>query len=708
MERRLHPPRWLPALYLALVPALWAQPNPPHLAYVYPAGGQRGTTFQVVLGGQFLNGANQVYLSGSGIQAAVVEFERPMTPMQAMQLREKLQELQKQPAGPSVRKQIVEIRRKLATFSRNVNPALAETVAIQVTVAPDAETGRRELRLATPQGLSNPLVFCVGQLPEFSEKQSDVRILMPGINQAEVGAAESEMSVTLPVTINGRIVPRAARPQQPALPGQQFTPGDADRYRFLARKGQQLVVAVTARELMPYLADAVPGWFQPALALLDDRGNELAYADHYRFHPDPVLEYEIPRDGEYVIEIKDALYRGREDFVYRISLTVGKEPVSRRAPVALVTLPETQEKEPNDSPGSAQRIKLPTIVNGRVDHPGDWDVFAFEGRAGDQVVAEVYARRLGSPLDSVLRLTDATGRQVAFNDDHEDRASGLLTHHADSLIAVTLPATGTYYLHLGDVQHNGGPDYAYRLRVSPPRPDFELRVTPSAINAAGGMTVPVTVYALRMDGFAGEIALALKGAPRTLTLSGGVIPAGQDQVRVTLTVPAPAALFGEPFSLTLEGRAVIQEREVVRQAVPADDMVQAFAYHHLVAAEDLKLAVARRNVFRTPPRILSQQPVKIPVGGTVRIQVQAQLPPNNIIRELKYELSDPPEGVTLRNDGGLVLACDAAKVKPGLKGNLIINISGERQVTPANLSAQPNLRRISLGTLPALPFEIIP
>jgi hypothetical protein len=371
-------------------------------------------------------------------------------------------------------------------------------------------------------------------------------------------------------------------------------------------------------------------------------------------------------------------------------------------------VPQTAEKEPNNSPKTAQRIKLPIIVSGRVDRPGDWDVFAFDGRAGDQVVAEVQARRLDSPLDSVLRLTDGAGRQLAFNDDHEDKASGLLTHHADSLIAATLPASGTYYLYLGDVQHNGGPEYTYRLRVSPPRPDFELRVTPSAINAAGGMTVPVTVYALRRDGFSGEIALALKGAPRALTLSGGLIPAGQEQVRVTLTVPPAAALFKEPLSLALEGRAVIQGREVVRQAIPADDMMQAFAYHHLVPAEDLKLAVARRNVFRTPPSILSEQPVKIPAGGSVRIQVQAQLPPNTPLSKLHFELSEPPEGITLREGAEIVLECDAAEVKPGLTGNLIIHILGERQATPAGGAARPNMQRVSLGALPALPFEIVP
>ena len=115
------------------------------------------------------------------------------------------------------------------------------------------------------------------------------------------------MEITLPAVVNGQILP-----------------GAVDRYRLSARKGQRLVVAAAARELIPYIADAVPGWFQATLALYDAQGKELAYVDDYRFHPDPVLYYVIPADGKYAIEIKDAIYRGREDFVYRI--TVGELP----------------------------------------------------------------------------------------------------------------------------------------------------------------------------------------------------------------------------------------------------------------------------------------------------------------------------------------------------------------------------------------------
>lgn len=717
--------------WLAVVPGVLAQ-NAPHLAYVLPAGGRQGSTFQVKTGGQFLPNVSAVYVSGTGVQATVVDYARPMNAVQATELRDRMQALQKQPMTDAVRKEMVDTRVKLLLFNatRLTSPVLAETVTLQVVIAPGAAPGKRELKVATPQGLSNPLVFCVGQLPEFTEKES-ISVVQPNANQpaqAQISQPPTDMPITLPATVNGRIKPGLPRPQAQA----RFTPGEADRYRFQARKGQDLVIAASARELIPYLADAVPGWFQAVLTLYDSAGNELAYDDDYRFHPDPVLHFAVPKDGEYSIEIRDALYRGREDFVYRMAIgelpfvtsafplggragsktTVhltgwnlpatrmtidAKHPLATPATFMVDTLPEAFEKEPNNSLAAAQRVKLPIIMNGRIDQPGDWDVFRFQGRAGQAIVAEVYARRLDSPLDSVLKLTDAKGTQLAFNDDYEDQGAGLETHHADSRILTTLPANGTYYLYLGDAQQKGGAEYAYRLRIGAPRPDFDLRVTPSSINANGGITVPITVHAVRKDGFSGDIALALKGAPKGFTLIGGLLPAGRDEVRLTLTVPPQPQPQPEPLSLTLEGRATIQGREVARLAVPAEEMMQAFAYHHLVPASDLKVAVRRGAMLRAPIQVSSPDPLEIPAGGTARFQVHVP----TLLTKVQFELSDPPEGIELRQDGTeIVLQCDAAKAKPGLKGNLIVNISAER-------AAQANRQRVSLGTLPAVPFEIV-
>ena len=45
---------------------------------------------------------------------------------------------------------------------------------------------------------------------------------------------------------------------------------------------------------------------------------------------------------------------------------------------------------------------------------------------------------------------------------------------------------------------------------------------------------------------------------------------------------------------------MIEGREIVRQAVPAEDMMQAFIYHHLVPMQDLLVAVIGRERLRAP------------------------------------------------------------------------------------------------------------
>jgi hypothetical protein len=49
------------------------QQTTPHLGYAYPAGGRQGSTFQVKVGGQFLDGLTNCYITGVGVRAAVVE-----------------------------------------------------------------------------------------------------------------------------------------------------------------------------------------------------------------------------------------------------------------------------------------------------------------------------------------------------------------------------------------------------------------------------------------------------------------------------------------------------------------------------------------------------------------------------------------------------------------------------------------------------------
>ncbi|HXU79260.1 MAG TPA: PPC domain-containing protein, partial [Methylomirabilota bacterium] len=340
-----------------------------------------------------------------------------------------------------------------------------------------------------------------------------------------------------------------------------------------------------------------------------------------------------------------------------------------------------------------------------IDRPGDQDFFRIEGRAGEDVVAEVYARRLDSPLDSVLRLTDAAGKELAVNDDWEDKGYGLGTHHADSYLRATLPADGVYYFRLSDTQNKGGADYGYRLRISAPRPDFELRVTPSSLNARAGLSVPFTVFALRRDGFSNEISVTLKEAPPGFRLSGGRIAAGQDQARMTLTAGATEA--GEPVGIELEGRAKVCGREIVHRAVPAEDMMQAFAYRHLVPVKQLAVAVTGRGGFRAP-KVMGESPVKIVPGGTALVRIEGP----GYLDRFRFELIDAPQGITIRevksigSGAEILLGSDAGKAKPGLQGNLIVNLVPIPGRGGAGKSP-PVQRRVAAGTLPAIAFEIV-
>ena len=625
------------AALLAMAPATQAQPRP-YIGFIYPAGGQQGTKFQIRLGGQGLTAESSVQISGRGVRAKVIEYLRRMNPQDMSLLREQLKELKQPPAKENQQslKLAARIEQRIAEYVPvPACNSISNLMLVEVTVDADAEPGPRELTLSTLRGVSNPLVFHVGQLPEISRKPMLTATLQVlGKEEAALRKRpddEVEQQITLPCTVNG-----------------QIASSEVNRYRFEARKGQRLVLSAQARQLVPFIADAVPGWFQPVMAVYDAKGKELAYDDDYRFQPDPVILFKVPEDGEYVFTITDAIYRGREDFVYRV--TVGELPfvtsifplggragrpakvemkgwnlaqtklklppsnadpgirsvaarskgfLSNPLPFALDTLPECVEKEPNNDLAHAQKVTLPVIINGRINRPDDWDVFQFTGRAGDTIVAEVSARRLDSPLDSLLKLTDATGKVLAYNDDFEDLGAGTNTHNADSYLMIKLPTDGTYYVHLGDTARHGGEEYAYRLRISPPEPDFALWAVPSSVSVPSKGTGAVAVQVIRKDGFSGPVKLGLKDPPPGFSSLPVTLSAGQSTAR--LTVKAKLVETKRPVKLVIEGRAKIGGREVVHEAVPAEDRMQAFLWRHLVPAAEMQCLVYSPS-FQPPPR----------------------------------------------------------------------------------------------------------
>ena len=128
----------------------------PYIAYLFPAGGQRGTTLQVTVGGTHLKGATGVRVWGAGITAKAAG---PPAPAPA-------------PATTNAKGSLTGAKPK-QTKDPSAPPIAASSASLTLTVAiaPDAELGEREVRVMTPDGVSNAFRFIVGQLPEVVEKE---------------------------------------------------------------------------------------------------------------------------------------------------------------------------------------------------------------------------------------------------------------------------------------------------------------------------------------------------------------------------------------------------------------------------------------------------------------------------------------------------------------------------------------------------------
>jgi hypothetical protein len=79
------------------------------------------------------------------------------------------------------------------------------------------------------------------------------------------------------------------------------------------------------------------------------------------------------------------------------------------------------------------------------------------------------------------------------------------------------------------------------------------------------------------------------------------------------------------------------------------------------------------------------------------------------VMEAELALNDPFEGISIQkvtpDREGLSVTVQAGNAKPGLKGNLILDAYREVAANPAASIRQS--RRQPMGTLPAVPFEVV-
>lgn len=124
----------------------------------------------------------------------------------------------------------------------------------------------------------------------------------------------------------------ATPPEAPPIPvafhGIISKKQDKDWFRFAANKGQKLRARVFARQLRspldPYIIVRKEG-DSKQIGNNDDAGNG---------DPDSRLDFEIPEDGIYNINIRDQLYSSGPDYTYRIEIAVRGPSLSATLPYA--------------------------------------------------------------------------------------------------------------------------------------------------------------------------------------------------------------------------------------------------------------------------------------------------------------------------------------------------------------------------------------
>ncbi|MBT5321904.1 MAG: hypothetical protein HOL43_06030 [Verrucomicrobiales bacterium] len=213
--------------------------------------------------------------------------------------------------------------------------------------------------------------------------------------------------------------------------------------------------------------------------------------------------------------------------------------------VRVSPFPNELEAEPNNSVGEARLIEapLPLAFNGIIQTKGDEDWFRFTAKKGQRFDVRVYARKLRSPIDTVMYICNKDGRNLATNDD-----SG----GPDSYISWTVPADGEYTLRIRDHLGNGGPDYTYRVEFQPRVPTLSLYVldtsryntqTRKNVVVARGNRFPLVIQA-RRGNFSGALALSTKDFPPGITLHAAPMASNKTSQTIVFEAASDAPIGG--------------------------------------------------------------------------------------------------------------------------------------------------------------------
>ena len=231
------------------------------------------------------------------------------------------------------------------------------------------------------------------------------------------------------------------------------------------------------------------------------------------------------------------------------------------------SLPEVNEKEKNDDPATAQEVKLPIVINGKLEPGTDRDYYRFEASAGQQLTIHFRSETLDGSARPALTLFGPTGKEL-LHDDGRD---------AEPMLQFEAPAAGSYLLKVEERAYQKG-DNVYRLAIFS-GPSL-VASYPQLLTR--GKTQSVTLYGYRLPG--GKAA-------------GPDAPLGLQQIQADVKVPPTGDPDGGGWTLA--------------NAIGLD----AFSYRRPAIYGQLRFGLADGDVTIAPERATTQadaQPITLP------------------------------------------------------------------------------------------------
>lgn len=231
--------------------------------------------------------------------------------------------------------------------------------------------------------------------------------------------------------------------------------------------------------------------------------------------------------------------------------------------VRLLTSPHAGvlEIEPNDA--KPQAIELPARIDGRMQSPRDVDRYSITAKKGTKLTVAVRAAELDSPLDPVVTITDSAGKQLVREDD----TGGVLR---DPNAAWTVPADGDYTVAVSDLSRQGSPFHVYRLEIAPVAAGFTATADAEVVAVAPGKSGELKMKVAKQGDHAVAMKVEVEGLPKGVTVKSAEVPAKGGAVTVTLEADASAAGTSAAIRVWLtDGK----DRKPATFALPAESMV---------------------------------------------------------------------------------------------------------------------------------------